>query len=156
MAPITTKAHRSASAEALPNVQHISDAPIKDNCMPESSSSAPRKRACSEQHTNKQSEASPPTKSRKRGYSSDPQAAFWDNLSYVHLTKRALRELDRRNTQSNITGERERAEHLRSHDPSAFKDVESFARHGGPDLSDLRNVRLYDAMLFRFKADSAL
>ncbi|KAK2589819.1 hypothetical protein QQS21_012499 [Conoideocrella luteorostrata] len=55
---------------------------------------------------------------------------FWDNLSKVWLTPRALRELDRRNSEQP------------SSKPSSVgvscKDIGRFARHGGPDLRHLR------------------
>ncbi|KAF1970594.1 hypothetical protein BU23DRAFT_473853 [Bimuria novae-zelandiae CBS 107.79] len=119
--------------------------------MPEPGLSSQGKRARSEQHSDQQNEASPPIKRRKANRSSGPSAAFWDHLSKIWLTKGALRELDRRNTQAapsayrpvheqlKTTSEWERFEALLNHDPSTFKDVKSFARHGGPDLSDLRS-----------------
>ena len=67
------------------------------------------------------------------------QRCYWDSLSRVWLTLRAVRELDRRdsllrasappNTQTILT----RKQHS--------KDITEFARRGGPDLSDIRNVR---------------
>lgn len=44
----------------------------------------------------------PVLKRQKVGYgeNNEPPAAFWDNLSKISLTKRALRELDRRNAQA--------------------------------------------------------
>jgi hypothetical protein len=83
---------------------------------------------------------------------------WYDLLSKVYLTKDALRELARRNA------ELERQTHeAGAHDPPSpayssgllsplssqqsqpeaeidWKDLTRFARHGGPDLSDLRNV----------------
>ena len=98
---------------------------------------------------------------------SQPPAAFWDNLSKLWLTKRALRELDRRNSQaalspSNSPHRRARRpvarkfiaerkanyqvthciDYLRRCTPRILKNIRLFARHGGPDLSDLRNVRI--------------
>lgn len=60
---------------------------------------------------------------------------FWDNLSNIWLTPRALRELDRRN---NIQS---------SPEPTPpgevySRDLARFARHGGPDLQHLRGVCL--------------
>ncbi|CAJ2508694.1 Uu.00g137200.m01.CDS01 [Anthostomella pinea] len=56
---------------------------------------------------------------------------FWDNLSKVWLTPRALRELDRRNSirppMTTVTPEEVYS-----------KDLARFARHGGPDLRHLR------------------
>ncbi|KAH6628901.1 hypothetical protein F5144DRAFT_580431 [Chaetomium tenue] len=55
---------------------------------------------------------------------------FWDNLSKVPLTRRALREVDRRNSARPALG------------PAAFAmhttDRAHFAKHGGPDLCHLR------------------
>ena len=64
---------------------------------------------------------------------------FWDNLSKVWLTRRALRELDRRNCTRPAPGPAAPAVHT--------TDRACFARHGGPDLRHLRGVRLYYADL---------
>ncbi|KAH8757624.1 hypothetical protein F5883DRAFT_631949 [Diaporthe sp. PMI_573] len=55
---------------------------------------------------------------------------FWDNLSKVWLTRRALRELDRRNSTRPAPGPAAPAVHTTDH--------ARFARHGGPDLRHLR------------------
>ena len=61
---------------------------------------------------------------------------FWDTLSKVWLTPRALRELDRRNNLQPLAPEP-------SAPASAFSmDLGRFARRGGPDLRHLRGVRL--------------
>ncbi|KAF2189960.1 hypothetical protein K469DRAFT_452169, partial [Zopfia rhizophila CBS 207.26] len=68
---------------------------------------------------------------------SQPPPAFWDNLSKIWLTKRALRELDQRNTQAAPSPPR--SPHRRARrPPRILKDIRLFARHGGPNLSDLR------------------
>jgi hypothetical protein len=62
---------------------------------------------------------------------------FWDNLSKVWLTRRALRELDRRNGTQPPPGPAT---------PAVYTtDRARFARHGGPDLRHLRGVRLHYA-----------
>ena len=86
---------------------------------------------------------------RARGQSSSRQeakAAFWDSLSRVHLTRRALKELDRRNQlhiQPRTTASRIRPNQSRP--LKTLRDstgqIKRFARHGGPDLTDLRAVR---------------
>ncbi|KAL5400912.1 hypothetical protein PMIN03_011977 [Paraphaeosphaeria minitans] len=151
MAPVTTKARRVPPAKARPHVRQIIDSGFEDNCMLEPSLFRQRKRARSEQHSGQQNEASPPIKKRKASPPSETPAAFWDNLSKNSLTKRALRELDRRNTQafpsasrtpqkqSSIASERGGANYLRSYDPRILKAWKTFSRHGGPDLSDLRS-----------------
>lgn len=55
---------------------------------------------------------------------------FWDNLSYTPLVKAALREHDRRNKSIPLP-EPGRPRLIDS-------SVQRYARHGGPDLSDLR------------------
>jgi hypothetical protein len=118
--------------------------------------------------------------SHPSGY--QPPAAFWDNLSKTWLTKRALRELDRRNTRAapnpphslyqrvrrsvtrNFLAESKRnrqtaqdtANYLRCCNPRKVKDVKLFARHGGPDLSGLRNVCAARYLPAGAKADDAL
>lgn len=113
---------------------------------------------------------------------SQPPAEFWDKLSKIWLTKRALRELDRRNIQSipsspcsphrrargpvtrNFIAESKgicqtaqyTADYLRYYNPRISKDIELFARHGGPDLSDLRNVCISRPLPACAKADDAL
>lgn len=66
--------------------------------------------------------------------------AFWDHLSKVWLTPRALRELDRRNST-------QRPPTTPTAPDVASTDLARFARHGGPDLRHLRGVR---ASLCRF------
>jgi hypothetical protein len=95
--------------------------------------------------------------------STEHHSAFWDKLSKIWLTKYALRELGRRNgkrvtqstsrqvpqsvtrpiTQSFRKGRRSAqtaGELLHTYTAEEAKDVQLFARHGGPDLSDLRGV----------------
>ncbi|KAK3304811.1 uncharacterized protein B0T15DRAFT_363760, partial [Chaetomium strumarium] len=59
---------------------------------------------------------------------------FWDNLSKVPLTRRALRELDRRNSTQPALGPAVPA--------VCTAYLARFARHGGPDLRHLRAVCL--------------
>lgn len=83
---------------------------------------------------------------------------WWDTLSKVWLTRRALRELDRRNrisrrrradrrtsSPSNVDKRGIRKSRNRPADNQTEKqklsnDVKRFARQGGPSLSELRNV----------------
>ena len=80
----------------------------------------------------------PAAKSRKQEQTKQrgPPPAFWDNLSRLWLTPRALREFDRRASQIHTP---------RRRDPTALQPVcttslKRFARHGGPNLSDIRAV----------------
>lgn len=94
--------------------------------------------------------------------------AFYDNLSKIHLTRDALKELDRRNTQSvppshhslyrrshrpitrqTVAHRKEKEDSWKPTQPIAdfltrsvgrLQEIKLFARHGGPDLSDLRGV----------------
>jgi hypothetical protein len=96
-------------------------------------------------------------------------AAFWDNLPKIWLTQNALRELDRRNNQAARSvfhqGRRQISKPVtraalaewtqkeRSWRPTqsatefldncsflCLRDIQAFARLGGPDLSELRGV----------------
>ncbi|EFX06348.1 hypothetical protein CMQ_6669 [Grosmannia clavigera kw1407] len=59
---------------------------------------------------------------------------FWDSLSRVPLTRRALGELDRRNSIRGAPGPAELT--------ASTADLVRFARHGGADLRHLRGVWL--------------
>lgn len=110
----------------------------------------------------------PQSKKQKPSHPTDgsqPPAAFWNNLSKVWLTRRALRELERRNTRPALSApcylkrrphrpltrralaeQRKNSqepaqpatEFLSSCTPNCLKDIKLFARHGGPDISSLR------------------
>ena len=89
------------------------------------------------------------------------QPSYWDDLSKIWLTKRALREGRRRNnkpkersppyrrvdrplTRSLLTqrakSQRSVSEILNNFSGHDLKQVKQFARQGGPDTSDLRGV----------------
>ena len=107
------------------------------------------------------------TKKFKKHHSASrfPPPEFWDSLSKIWLTPRALREVDRRNHINHGTFARSPAQYLGEFDrrnwfqrstrgadsttvqalANQFKsrnDLQRFARHGGPELSNLRGVRL--------------
>lgn len=71
---------------------------------------------------------------------------FWDNLSHVPLVKSALRELDRRTVK-----------HVAAPRPIVSKplDILRYARHGGPDLSDLRGVTRPPSVMHRGRPGKA-
>ena len=93
-----------------------------------------------------------------------PPPSFWDTLSKIWLTKDALRELDRRNAQSDLESSYHHQEaqrpitrkflaelrHRQStravenffRGPRIPKEIQQFARQGGPNISDLRGVRI--------------
>ncbi|KAI9889132.1 MAG: hypothetical protein M1814_005794 [Vezdaea aestivalis] len=136
--------------------------------MPVVQLSNPRKRRHSEQPTLQQNKASQHVckrqgRSHLSGFQYPP--AFWDNLSKIHLTKLALKELDRRNTQATLNSRqpylrpdrritrrvsaelkkssqplKSPAEYLRYCAMSDLKNIKQTARHGGPDLMDLRGL----------------
>ncbi len=87
----------------------------------------------------------PPRKKLKRHLQQETNTVYWNSLSRLWLTRRALDELDRRN--------RQRANPVRTtiardldlrQDPlkNLSKQLKRFARHGGPDLRDLGGVSL--------------
>lgn len=86
----------------------------------------------------------PPWKRAKKPFQSRQEAntAYWDSLSKLWFTRRALKELNRRNRQAanptsirrpDWSGERATL-------GNSSSQIKRFARHGGPDLRDLRGV----------------
>ena len=65
-------------------------------------------------------------------------SSFWDNLSRQWLTRRALREFDRRTVwpTAPIPPYRTGKENI------DIGELKRFARHGGPTLGDIRGVGL--------------
>jgi len=119
-------------------------------------SSGQKRQRCAieeEQSTTTVTSPQPPWKRVKRPFQSrqEANAAYWDSLSKLSLTRRALKEFDRRNrrTARPAGTAHESGSHL-SRDPPALKDcsnqIKRFARHGGPDLRDLRGVSLAQVM----------
>lgn len=77
-----------------------------------------------------------------------PPPAFWDNLSKLWFTTKLLREFDRRN---NSGGPRPEKQHeifqfapdfLGECSAAQLKEIKGLTRLGGPDLTDLRNLRI--------------
>ena len=115
-----------------------------------------RKRQRTEQHP-------VDSKRQKLNPHSSSSPGFWDDLSKIWLTEYALRELDRRNAKlfspspsrriyrpvtRNFVAEVKKlrkpaqpaGDFLHHCAPKTLKDIKLFARHGGPDLTDLRAV----------------
>ncbi|OJD21380.1 hypothetical protein ACJ73_07280, partial [Blastomyces percursus] len=127
-------------------------------------SNSSRKRQRSEQNPSQVSGLSQSKKQKHDHPTGSPPQEFWDNLSKLWLTKGAVRELNRRNAQptpypsylrcrkpnrpltrqllatlkNNRRLVQNAAGFLRDCVPNYSKDIKQFARHGGPDLSDLR------------------
>ena len=89
------------------------------------------------------------SKRRKLSHPTSPPSRFWDGLSAIPLTTRALNEFDRRNAVQKPRRSRrvrdrkavaERNPFLRQPSPRFEKGLKKFASHGGPDLRDLRGV----------------
>ncbi len=78
------------------------------------------------------------------------RAKYWDTLSKVWLTPRALREFDRRNalqsreqkctTILELWPQGSSSVAISQLSAASLKDLKLFARRGGPNLKDLRNV----------------
>lgn len=142
----------------------LSSRPVHDKSY--MSKANPRKRQFSQDPSLHANNASPPQSKRQNLSNCRPPAAFWDNLSKIWLTRRALRELKRRQTHStsskpypryrgvrrpstrNFLAQLRRnrpapdsaLSFLRHCEASTLKDIQLFAKRGGPDLSDLRGV----------------
>jgi len=91
----------------------------------------------------------PPRKKAKRHHQSQQETntAYWDSLSKLWLTRRALDELDRRNSQRASPVRPTAARGLDLGNKSVqlknlSKPLKRFARHGGPDLRNLVGVSL--------------
>jgi hypothetical protein len=134
---------------------------VNDRYMTKQQLAQPRKRQRTEQHSS-------PSKRQKRSHNSSERQTldeFWDGLSKIWLTKHALKELDRRNAKRlrHLLPQRAhqpvtrkllakvKKRHTRIHLVRDFlhnytlkgsKNIKVYARHGGPDLSDLRGVRI--------------
>ena len=85
---------------------------------------------------------------------SEANPAFWDTLSKIWLTKRALKELDRRN-QYQAAFQRAHFTQYGKHytassivdfysncDTYDLKNLRHIAKHGGSDLSDPKEIRI--------------
>ena len=78
----------------------------------------------------------PPVKQQKRSRRNRTPPQFWDNLSRVPLCPRALREFNRRITRPVVP--KPPARSILKGD--LVKQLKRFARHGGPNLRDIRGV----------------
>ena len=151
------------------------DPVVDGSYMPETQHSNPRKRQRTEQHL----PSPPPSKRQEKlphhspGYIDTP--AFWDSLTKIWLTKHALKEFNRRNSrprspccqarrptirnflaeQRNVRQRISAADFLRNSAPKHLKDVKQFARHGGPDLSDLVGVCAACFLTYSAETDDA-
>jgi hypothetical protein len=85
----------------------------------------------------------PPWKSAKRPFRSQQEAteAFWDSLSKVWFTKGALKEFDRKTAQPTHPTRPAPIGQCDWRRISYSHQIKRFARHGGPDLCNLRGVR---------------
>ena len=86
-----------------------------------------------------------PWRSAKRRCQSQQESSteYWDSLSKLWLTRRALDELDRRTKASPVKRTVSRGLSLgdKPGQPEKFsKQLKRFARYGGPDLRELRGV----------------
>ncbi|KAG9229574.1 hypothetical protein BJ875DRAFT_507856 [Amylocarpus encephaloides] len=127
----------------------------------------------------------PPSKRQKPKYprGSQPPTSFWDNLSKLWLTKRALKEFDRRNTQltssvrhslsrqahrqvtrQSIAKWKQKEENWEPTEAAAnflarcstgrLEEIKLLTRHGGQDLSDLRGYQKPICPLYRIMSSS--
>lgn len=83
-------------------------------------------------------------KQRRNTEKNQQHARYWDTLSKVRLSRRALREFDRR--RETDTQHRHREGIQSSRGAFAFRDIRDFARRGGPSLAHLRGVSLFETL----------
>ncbi|KAI3340977.1 hypothetical protein F4824DRAFT_450304 [Ustulina deusta] len=88
-----------------------------------------------------------PVSPRRKQKLNHPPPSLRDNLSNIPLTRSALRELDRRNTENLLFSQAPRplyeplqppTQYLHNCIPTELNNIVRFSRGGGPDLSDLR------------------
>lgn len=109
--------------------------------MPSKRISMPRNRKrqlCVEEEPTTDSTPPPTTKRRKLENQQRHRTPswFWDNLSRVWLTPRALREFDRRTVWPTTPVPPDRTDK----EDIDLAQLKRFARHGGPSLDHLRAV----------------
>ncbi len=127
--PTSRKRKRSIRSSKHPNTQpelsNLSEAQVKRQRVPGNSSS--------NSSTNSSTDSSWSNWDRV-------EREYWDSLSKLRLTSNALRELNRRNALLRTeTPPNEEASVTREQHPINI-NITRFARHGGPDLSGIRNV----------------
>lgn len=95
-----------------------------------------------------------PHKKRKLEHPAFPPPRFWDRLSFIPLTRRALRELQRRDAQlpssqksTNCCGRSSRrtihaSRFVEQLSPACLRQLQRSGRQGGPDLQDIRGYRI--------------
>jgi hypothetical protein len=156
-----------------PTALETSNNTIIDDCYMSKTSqlAKPRKRQRTEQHPSH-------SKRQKLCYHSGPYPPeFWDDLSKIWLTKYALKELDRRNAKPLLQSlyqqtyrpvtryfltrakklhkpTQSASDFLHSCAPETLKDIKLFARHGGPDLPDLKGVYVVRYLTSSTRADA--
>ena len=132
--------------------------------MPSLPPSNPRNRQRAEPIQLEKTSHPTPKRQKLNRHRSQAASAYWDNVSKVWLTKRALKELDRRTRQPRLNPhpvhQHARRPATRSctaklhcrtdytvnpvdnYDSRIAKKIRLYARQGGPDLSELRSVRI--------------
>lgn len=115
-------------------------------------------------------------KRQKLSHPAFPPSKFWDDLSEIPLTRNSLRELNDRNAEVSRGSSRTRSRRISIQEngcfqhsnqfldhpnqflnhpdqflnqclPTYLKQITCFAKHGGPDLRDLRGVCGYSYMM---------
>lgn len=114
--------------------------------MPSQKTPAPRNRKLSKADPTTDSSPSPSPTAKRRKLDNQQQhrtpSSFWDNLSRLWFTRRALREFDRRTVwpAAPVLPVRTGKENIH------LAQLKRFARHGGPSLINLRAVSQISAL----------
>ncbi|KAL2052092.1 hypothetical protein ABVK25_007534 [Lepraria finkii] len=107
--------------------------------MPSTKASVPhnRKRQLSEAEPESDLSPQPTAKRQKlKEHRHRTPSSFWDNLSRQWLTRRTLREFDRRTVWPTVPV----LPHRTDKEYINLTKLKGFARHGGPSLGDIRGV----------------
>lgn len=129
-------------------------------CRPSSPGTHKRQRVPSSHQTPDHDLIRITSKRQKLRHPEFPPRRFWERLSEVPLTRNALRALNEHRTQDSHAPAQSRTQRplrlrprsivgegyqlasqvVNCYSPTTLNRVKAFARHGGPDLTDLRGV----------------
>ena len=116
--------------------------------MPSAKASVPHNRKRQLSEADSKTDLSPQPTAKRQKLEEHQQhrtpSSFWDNLSRQWLTRRTLREFNRRTVCSTVPIPPYRT----GKENIDLAKLKRFARHGGPNLGDIRGV---SAIQFLFK-----
>ncbi|KAI0132845.1 hypothetical protein BJ170DRAFT_718998 [Xylariales sp. AK1849] len=141
---IPFKRAKLSTASPADNPPHDQVSSVPSGVFPEPSRSQNRNRRANSPPQDQTLFKTPKSRGavhRLSNFPSNFPPTFYDNLSRIRLTRRALQELDRRNDNlppPKLTAQQKHTEDFAVAVGKGGPDLARFARTGGPDLSDLQ------------------